>query len=63
MNDQELLTHLRFEYHGFQAARRADTEHLGVAREADCTFYDFLLSRGFSRFQLSAHGIGRDIEA
>ena len=26
------------------------------------SFYDYLLARGYSRFQLSAHGVGRDIQ-
>ena len=63
MDGQELIRHLRFEYWGWQAARRSDIERLGFARDDDLTFYDFLLGRGFSRFQLSAHGIGRDVEA
>ena len=61
--DDELIKQLRREYWGFQAARKSDLEHLGVSREKDCTFYQFLLSRGFNRFQLSHLGISKDAQA
>jgi len=49
MEWNDLLKNLTFEYYGYIAATNDDM-----------TFYDFMLARGFNRFQLSAHGIGRD---
>jgi hypothetical protein len=68
MEFEELLRHLRLEYWGYleserrQAEWQAQTGNQGYQANQPM-FYDFLLSRGFSRQQLSAHGIGRDVEA
>ena len=64
----ELLEQLRFEY---WAAREAlcQTEPPWGRLQARAkvvawpSFYDYLCKRGWSRFQLSAYGIGRDIAA
>jgi hypothetical protein len=50
MTFSELLTCWRFEYWSATVAGY------------DATFYDFLLTRT-TRFVLSAHGIGRNVEA
>lgn len=66
MDFQETLRHLRFEYHAQIAAQCHDDQatrlidHTKLAQFP--TFYNWLLQR-FSRSQLSAHGIGQDIEA
>ena len=64
MTIDELLDTLRFEYHGWVAATFCDAQ---VSRIVDYerapSFYDYLVSRGFSRHKLSAHGIGRDVQA
>lgn len=64
MEFDELLRQMRFEYHSYLAALRSNDEQHGTqtAREAP-TFYGYLLRRGYSRQELSAHGIGRDVEA
>jgi len=66
MDFDELLEHLRFEYWATTAAD-PDLQDPWCPRMIDMdrapSFYDFLLSRGFSRFQLSAYGVGRDIGA
>jgi hypothetical protein len=67
MEWQETMRHLRFQYHGEMAAQCQNSQ---ASRLLDSnkaakfpTFYDWLLWRGFNRWQLSARGIGRDIEA
>lgn len=67
MDFQEMLRHMRHEYHATMAATCQDDQ---ASRLLDPdkvakfpTFYDYLLRRGFSRQELSAHGIGRDVEA
>ena len=64
--DRESLERLLAEYWGELTAdqRYQDPDSPGILHlEGAPTFYDFLVARGFSRHQLSAHGIGRDIEA
>lgn len=66
MEFEELLRHLRFEYWATLAADprcQDDFDPRILHLEEASSFYDYLISRGFSRFCLSAHGIGRDIEA
>lgn len=66
MEWQEMLQHLRLEYHGQIAAQCQDDQasRLIDLDKADAfpSFYDWLLRR-FNRWQLSARGVGRDIEA
>ncbi len=57
MDDEELIKKLRFEYDAWQAARQADIERHGFARDKDMSFYKFLLGRGFTPRQLKAQGI------
>ena len=67
MDFQETLRHIRHEYHSIIAATCQDEQASNlldpekVARFP--TFYYFLLRKGYSRQELSAHGIGRDVEA
>ena len=64
MEFEEFLRHMRFEYHGWLAAEYQDEVAPRILHLDDApSFYDYLLMRGCSRFQLSAHGIGRDIQA
>jgi len=62
MDNQELIKGLKFEYWGYIAAVRSDAQHKRTSAAA-ISFYDFLLTRGFNRWQLSAMGMGRDITA
>jgi len=65
MDFQERLDKIRLEYWASLAAdpRYQDPDAPNLLHLDDApSFYDYLLSRGFSRFQLSAQGIGRDIE-
>jgi hypothetical protein len=58
-----LLETLRFEYHGELADERANIEQHGADWRDEPlpgNFYDYLLRRGWSRYQLSAYGISRD---
>lgn len=62
----ELLRHLRFEYHAEIAAQCQSDLGPGYGMsqaklDAWPTFYDWMVKRGVSRYKLSAHGIGRDI--
>ena len=66
MDFEQLLEHLRFEYWATLAADPAYQDEFFPSilyLEDAPTFYDFLLSRGFTRQKLSAHGIGRDVSA
>jgi hypothetical protein len=55
METKELIANLRVEYYGIlEAARQQGIEQHII------DFYDFLLTRNFSRQQLSAHGISRE---
>jgi len=64
MEFDELLAQMRFEYHAWLAAGCQDQFAPRILHlDGAPTFYDYLLMRGLSRFQLSAHGIGRDIQA
>ena len=55
MTDRELIQQLANEYF----AEYHNSELLDKAPP----FFDYLIRRGFNRFQLSALGIGRDIQA
>jgi len=48
MDKQEMIKILEFEYYGY------------VEGGYDGTFYEFLLTQGFNRFQLSALGISKE---
>ena len=64
MEFDEQLRHTRFEYHSYLAALRSNDEQHGTqSAEQAPTFYEYLLRKGYSRQQLSAHGVGRDIQA
>ena len=64
MEFEEQLKHIRFEYHSYLAALRSDDEKHGTQSvEQAPTFYGYLLRKGYSQQQLSAHGVGRDIQA
>ena len=66
MTFDEMIQQLRSEYWAGLAAdpRYQDNYCPSILDTEDApSFYDFLLSREYSRFQLSAHGIARDIEA
>ena len=62
---EELLENLRFEYYAIMAATCQDDQMSSLLDHAKVekfpAFYEFLLSRGFNRWQLSAHGIGKGI--
>lgn len=62
----ELLEQLRFERHANMAAQcQSDPPWGGLLDhnkvKAFPSFYDWLKQRGYSRHQLSAYGIGRDV--
>ena len=67
MTFEEILENLRLEYFAAMAAECQGEYIPGLLDrgkvEGFPPFYDFLLSRGWSRHRLSAHGIGRDIAA
>ena len=63
MTFDELLEIFRFEYYGWLEAEYREAEQHYLPIPDAPSFYDYLLMRGCSRFQLSAHGIGRDIQA
>lgn len=65
MDFEELLEQLRFEYWATLAADPQYQDNFAPAMlnlEDAPTFYDFLLSRGLNRYQLSAHGIGCEVQ-
>ena len=67
MDFQERLKLLKFEYHAELAAQCQDDQASRltdpVKADAFPPFYDWLIQRrGFNRYQLSAHGVGRDEE-
>jgi len=64
MTWKELMRIWQHEYHAICAATVADLQQFGVSANMplSTTFYDFLTTRT-TRFHLSAHGVGRDIEA
>jgi len=64
MTWKELMRVWRHEYHAIIASTVADLQQFGVSANMplSTTFYDFLTTRT-TRFHLSAHGAGRDIEA
>jgi hypothetical protein len=62
MDFDKFLRHMRFEYHGWLEAEYREAEQHGLPIPEAPSFYDYLQMRGLSRFQLSAHGIGRDVQ-
>lgn len=57
MDFTDLLRVMRFEYWANYAAVPDNLKKYFV------DFYEYLLRRGFNRWQLSAHGIGKDVQA
>jgi hypothetical protein len=62
---KDLLKNLKFDYYAEMAAQCQDDQasRLVDAQKAAQfpTFYKYLQQRGINRHQLSAHGIGKDI--
>jgi len=63
VNTKEKIKQLRWEYDGWIAAVRSDIERYGISTcGEEKTFYEFLLARGYDRYQLSAMGISKEDE-
>jgi len=66
MTFDETLEYMRREYFAAMAATCQDDMASSLLDydkvDQFPTFYEFLLTRGFNRFQLSAYGIGKDIK-
>ena len=61
MDHAEVIDQLKFEYWGeCEAARRNDEAHGTNYAAHFVDFYDYLLRRNYTRYQLSALGVSRD---
>lgn len=62
MDHQEIIKQLKFEYYGAYEAAQKDDEAHGTNYAAHfMTLYEFLLKRGYTRHQLSALGISKEV--